>query len=189
MKKKTGLTVIIVIVALLLLVVGGTMATYNGLVQKEENVDSALADLDVMLQRRADLIPNLINTVKGYVEHENEVIDAITTAREALVGADSVADKAAANEALTGALGNLMVVVENYPDLKSSDNFIALQDELAGTENRIAVARRDYNDAVKTINAAVKKFPGKLIADMFGFESREYFEADEAANTVPEVSF
>lgn len=133
-----------------------------------------------MLQRRADLIPNLVNTVKGYTSHEDAIIDKITTARENLNKAKTVEEKSEANDELSSALNSLMVVVENYPDLKASENFINLQDELAGTENRIAVARKDYNDAVKSYNTSIKKFPGSIFAGMFAFDSKTYFELPQA---------
>ena len=159
------------------------------MISKQENVDSSLANLNVMLQRRADLIPNLVNTVKGYTSHEDEVIGKITDARAKLVGANSLEEKSEANNELTNSLNALMLVVENYPDLKSSDNFIQLSDELAGTENRIAVARKDYNDAVKILNTSIKRFPTNLLAGMFGFNEAEYFEADEGSQEVPSVNF
>ena len=162
---------------------------YNGMVSKQENVESTLADLDVMLQRRADLIPNLVSTVKGYASHETEIIDKVTDARTKLLNASSIDEKSNANNELTSSLNALMVVVENYPDLKSSENFIQLSDELAGTENRIAVARKDYNNAVKNFNTTIKKFPNNLLAGMFGFEKAVYFEADESSTEVPNVSF
>jgi len=178
--------VVVAIVAIIIMMFGGT---YNGLVKSEENVNSKLADISVQLERRADLIPNLVNTVKGYAAHETEVIDSITSSREKLLNADSVGEKAKANEELTNAINNLLVVVENYPDLKANTNFIQLQDELAGTENRIAVARKDYNDAVKKYNTAIKTFPKNILAGMFGFSEKEYFEAKESSNEVPNVSF
>lgn len=184
-----GLTGIIAVVVIIVLFAGLYFGTYNGLVEKQENVTNAAADIDTVLQRRADLIPNLVSCVKGYMEHENEVIDAITTARENLIGAGNTAEKLEANDELTSALNNLLVVVENYPDLKSSENFVNLQDELAGTENRIATARRDYNNAVKIYNTAIKRFPAKIIADMSGFEAESYFEASDSAQEVPNVNF
>lgn len=180
---------LIIIVAIIAIIAIFCIGQYNGMVTKQENVDSKYGDLDTMLQRRADLIPNLVNTVKGYASHEDEVINKITEARTKLTGAKTVEEKSAANDELTASLNALMVVVENYPDLKSSENFIQLQDELAGTENRIAVARKDYNDAVKSYNTAIKKFPGSMFAGMFGFESRPYFEATETAKEVPTVNF
>jgi len=185
MMKKT-LTIILVIIVLIALFL---MGNYNGMVSKQENVDSKYADLDTMLQRRADLIPNLVSTVKGYMQHEDAIIEKVTTARQNLLKANSVEEKQQANDELTSSLNALMVVVENYPDLKASENFINLQDELAGTENRIAVARKDYNDAVKSYNTAIKKFPGNIFAGMFGFESKPYFEAEESSKAVPTVDF
>ena len=174
------------IILILVILIG---STYNSLVNSEEEVNSKLADISVQLERRSDLIPNLVNTVKGYASHETEVINSIVNARQKLVSADTVEEKATANNELTSALSRLLVVVENYPDLKANTNFIQLQDELAGTENRIAVARRDYNSAVKNYNKNIKKFPKNILAGMFGFEEKDYFEAKESSNEVPEVSF
>ena len=155
MKKGTivGLVVGVVLVILVLTGIG----SYNKMTTSRENVDTKLSDVDVYLQRRADLIPNLVSTVKGYVQHEEKVISDITTARENLVNAKSMSEKAEANQELSNAINALMVVVENYPDLKANTNFINLQDELAGTENRIATARRDYNEAVKSYNSLIIK--------------------------------
>lgn len=186
--KKTNL-ILIGVIALIAIIVIMISSEYNGMVSKQENVESALSDLDVMLQRRGDLIPNLVNTVKGYTGHENKIIDKVTDARTKLANASSVKEKSDANNELTNSLNALMVVVENYPDLKSSQNFIQLSDELAGTENRIAVARKDYNDAVKILNTTIKKFPNNLLAGMFGFEQARYFEADKSSLEVPNVSF
>lgn len=186
--KKTGIvlgSIIAVIVVIGMLLASG----YNGMVSKKETVDSSLSNLDVMLQRRADLIPNLVSTVKGYTNHESEIIEKITNARANLVGAGSVEEKSRANNELSKSLNALMVVVENYPDLKSSENFRQLSDELAGTENRIAVARKDYNDAVKTYNTSIKRFPNNIMANMFNFEQATYFEADEKSTEVPSVNF
>ena len=185
-KSSIGTICIIAVIAIIAIM---AIAGYNGMVSKREAVDSALSDLDVMLQRRADLIPNLVSTVKGYTNHENEVIDKITEARAKLTSANSVEEKSEANNELSSSLKALRVVVENYPDLKSSENFKQLSDELAGTENRIAVARKDYNNAVKTLNTTIKKFPNNIIAGMFGFEQAEYFEADESSTEVPSVNF
>ena len=186
--KKSSIAIIVVIVILLLIVIGG-VSSYNGLVGLSEEVDNKFATIDTMLQRRADLIPNLVNTVKGYTNQEQSVIDSVTEARAKLNNANSVADKANADQELTSTLNNLLVVVENYPDLKSSENFINLQDELAGTENRIATARKDYNDAVKEYNAKIKRFPTNIISGMFGFEEKEYFQATEGSEEVPTVDF
>jgi len=187
MKKGTGILIGIVVVVLLLVVM--VVSKYNSLVTLKENVDNQYSNIDTQLERRADLIPNLVNTVKGYMNHEEKVIKDITTARENLLKAGNAKDLSKANSELDSALNALMVVVENYPDLKASQNFVALQDELAGTENRIAVARKDYNDAVKKYNASIKKFPANIIAGMFNFDSKDYFEVDEAKKNTPEVEF
>ena len=172
MKKSTGLIVIIAIIAIIVISFAGS---YNGMVSKAEEVDNKFATIDAQLQRRADLIPNLVNTVKGYAAQEKEIIASVTEARAKLAGASTVEEKANADEELTSALNRLLVVVENYPELKSSQNFIQLSDELAGTENRIATARRDYNEAVKEYNLKIKRFPTNLMAGMFRFESKAYF--------------
>ena len=184
-----GLKVGIIVVAILVVIVMLFGGTYNSLVNKQEEVDNKLADISVQLERRADLIPNLVNTVKGYVSHEDKVIDKVTKARENLLNAKSVEDKANANEELTNAINALAIIVENYPDLKANTNFISLQDELAGTENRIAVARRDYNDAVKDYNNLVKTFPNNLTASLFNFKEKSYFEVNNSDKEVPNVSF
>ena len=155
MKKST--MVLLGVVAIVIIIIASIGGSYNGLVAKKEKVDRELSNIDVQLERRADLIPNLVSTVKGYTSHETEIINKITSARENLLKANTVSEKSAANSELTSALNALMVVVENYPDLKSSQNFIQLSDELAGTENRIATARRDYNDAVTSYNTAIKE--------------------------------
>lgn len=187
--KKKGIIVIAVIAAVVLLLGIFLISTNNSLVSMETKVDAALANIDTNLQRRADLIPNLVNTVKGYAAHEQEALDSVTAARAKLAGATTVGEKAEADSALTAALNNLLVIVENYPDLKASANFIQLADELAGTENRIAVARRDYNAAVESYNAAIRKFPGNLVAGMFGFEKKDFFKASANAQDVPSVQF
>lgn len=167
---------------------GGSISTYNSIITAQEKVTTSYADIDTQLQRRADLIPNLINCVKGYMKHEKEIINSITESRERLLKADNMQDRVQASDELSAALEQFNVVVENYPELKSSENFIQLQDELAGTENRIAVARRDYNQVVNTYNTKIKRFPGVLIANMLGFEKAEYFEAKESGD-VPDVTF
>lgn len=187
MKKSTIIVLsILAVVVLMVMLLGGS---YNSLVTLEENVNKEFSNVSVMLERRADLIPNLVNTVKGYANHEEEVINSITTARQNLLNAGTIEEKSKANNELTSALNALMVVVENYPDLKASANFIQLSDELSGTENRIATARRDYNSAVETYNAKVKKFPTNILANMFGFEQKEYFEVDPTKTEVPKVEF
>ena len=187
MKKST--IILISVLAVIAIIVFSLIGTYNGLVSKRESVTKQYSNLEVMLQRRADLIPNLVNTVKGFTSHENEVIEKVTTARQNLVNAKNIDEKQKANDELTSSLNALMVVVENYPDLKSSQNFINLQDELAGTENRISTARRDYNDAVSSYNSSIKKFPNSMLAGMFGFGEERYFQADVKAQVVPSVNF
>lgn len=187
MKKSS---IVLIIVGVIIVLFGSILiGSYNKMVTSKENVTTAYSNLDVMLERRADLIPNLVNTVKGYTSHEKEIIDKITKARENLVNASSIDDKAKANDELTSSLNALLVVVENYPDLKSSTNFTQLSDELAGTENRISTARRDYNNTVKEYNLLIKKFPTNLLAGVFGFSEEKYFEADEQKKDVPNVSF
>lgn len=186
--KKSSI-ILISIIAIIAIIIIFLIGSYNGLVSKSEAVNTNLSNLDVMLQRRADLVPNLVNTVKGYTNHETEIINSVTEARTKLVNADSIEEKSSANSELSSSLNALMVVVENYPDLKSSQNFIQLSDELSGTENRIAVARKDYNDAVKEYNLKVKTFPGNILAGMFGFEQERYFEAEESSREVPSVNF
>ena len=187
--KNVILIILLVVVIFIVGVVASGVGAYNSIVGSEETVNKALSNIDTQLQRRADLIPNLVNTVKGYMKHEQDIIDSITEARQNLVNASTLEDKDQANKALTDAINQLYIVVENYPDLKANTNFIALQDEIAGSENRVAVARKDYNEAVNNYNTMIKRFPNNLIASMFGFESKEYFQADSDANEVPEVSF
>ena len=187
--KKKGLIILGVIVGLIVILGIMLVSANNNLFSLEAKVDSALANIDTNLQRRADLIPNLVNTVKGYAAHEKEAIDSVTEARAKLTGASTVEEKAAADSELTAALNNLLVIVENYPDLKASANFTQLADELAGTENRIATARRDYNGAVQEYNTAIRKFPDNLVASLFGFEKKDYFQAADGAENVPNVEF
>lgn len=187
MKKSTiSILAIIGVIILVIIMVG---SSYNSLVSLDENVNKEFSNVSVMLERRADLIPNLVNTVKGYAKHEENIINSITEARQNLLNAETIEEKGKANNELTSALNALMVIVENYPDLKANANFIQLSDELAGTENRIATARRDYNSAVETYNSKVKKFPTNILANMFGFDEKEYFEVDPTKTEVPEVEF
>ncbi|MGR6903743.1 LemA family protein [Lysinibacillus sp. BSL11] len=187
MKKLLGpigiIVIILVVIALLFI------PKYNSLVTAEENVDSKWAQVENQLQRRYDLIPNLVESVKGYANHEQEVIANITEARAQMGSASSPKEQAVANDALTGALSRLLVVVENYPNLKADANFRQLMDELAGTENRLAVAREDYNNEVQQFNKHVKRFPGNLMAGMFGFEQKEYFKAAAGADKAPSIDF
>jgi len=182
--------VIIVLVVLVLLVFGQYVAVRNNLVQKNEAVKAAWSQVDVVLQRRADLIPNLVETVKGYARQEQVVFGEIAAARSALLSAKAPADKIAANGQLDGALGRLLAIVENYPQLKSNENFLRLQDELAGTENRIAVERKRYNDTLQDYNTYVQRFPNNLFAAQAGFKSNNaYFGATEGSRQAPKVDF
>jgi LemA protein len=188
-QMKRGLIAIIVILIVILIFGASLAGSYNGLVTQKEGVTAKLKDIDTQLQRRLDLIPNLVSTVQGFTKQELAVVNSVTEARAKLAGANTLAQKDAANTELTGALSRLLVVVENYPTLKSDALFISLSDELAGTENRIAVARKDYNDVVKAYNAKVKSFPTVLIAGILGFTPEEYFQASASATTVPSVTF
>ena len=187
MKKWFGPIGIIVIILIVLALV--LIPKYNSLVTAEENVDSKWAQVENQLQRRYDLIPNLVESVKGYANHEQQIIADITNARAQMSNANTPAQQAVANDALTGALSRLLVVVENYPNLKADANFRQLMDELAGTENRLAVAREDYNNEVQQFNKHVKRFPGNLMAGMFGFEQKEYFKAAAGAEQAPSIDF
>ncbi|KUF32479.1 MULTISPECIES: LemA family protein [Lysinibacillus] len=187
MKKLLGPIGIIVLILVLFALL--FIPKYNSLVTAEENVDSKWAQVENQLQRRYDLIPNLVESVKGYANHEQEVIASITQARAQMGSANTPEEQAAANDALTGALSRLLVVVENYPNLKADTNFRQLMDELAGTENRLAVAREDYNNEVQQFNKQVKRFPGNLMAGMFGFEQKEYFKAAAGADKAPSIDF
>ena len=187
MSKST--VVLIVIVAIVGMFGLTIFSSYNGLVALSEQVNGKWSQIDTMLQRRADLIPNLVNTVKGFAAQERAVIDSVTEARAKLAGAQGPVARGEANNELTGALSRLLVVVENYPQLKSDRTFVGLMDELAGTENRIAVARRDYNAAVQEYNTRIRTLPTKIIAGMFGFTAKEYFRAAEGAQQVPAVKF
>ncbi|MGE7624460.1 LemA family protein [Viridibacillus sp. NPDC096237] len=185
-KLVTPLIIIAVIIGVLAMMI---VPRYNNLVNADEQVDSKFAQIENQLQRRLDLIPNLVNTVKGYANHEKEIMTSIADSRSKLAGANTPQDKAIANDELTGALNRLLVVVEKYPDLKADANFRQLMDELSGTENRIAVAREDYNEEVKGYNKIRRSFPGNLIAGMFNFEKKEYFKANPNANDAPAVDF
>lgn len=162
---------------------------YNSLVSGEEAIDSKWAQVENQLQRRFDLIPNLVESVKGFASQEREILAEISQARTKYGAASNVEETAEADAELTSALGRLLVIVESYPNLKSDANFRQLMDELAGTENRLAVAREDYNNEVQAYNSNIRKFPGNIIAGMFGFEQRHYFEADSGAKQAPKVNF
>lgn len=181
-------TLVIVIALVAVLAIFG-ISSYNGLVGMNENVNGKWSQIENQLQRRADLIPNLVNTVKGYAAHEQQAIQAVADARAKLAGASGPAAKAQANGELNSALSRLLVIAENYPNLKADQNFRSLMDELSGTENRIAVARKDYNDAVQVYNTKIRSFPSSMFAGMFGFGPKEYFKAEEGAKQVPQVKF
>ena len=184
---KKGTIIIIAVVAVVVILIGSVIGNYNSLATAREEVAAAESNIDTYLQRRADLIPNLVKTAKQFADHETEVFDKVLAAREKLVGADTIEDKANADAELTSALQDFTLVVENYPELKSDAQYTQLMDELAGSENRIATARKDYNDKVNEYNSKIIKFPTSLIANMFGFEKAEYFEAAEGAETAPDV--
>src|SRR6202043_1431623 len=185
-----ALIAIAVLVILVLIVFGQYVTVKNTLVSKNEAVKAAWSQVDIVLQRRADLIPNLVETVKGYAKQEQTVFGDIAKARSSLLSARSPQEKIAANGQLDSALGRLLVITENYPQLKSNENFLRLQDELAGTENRIAVERKRYNDTLRDYNTYVQQFPNSLFAGFAGFKPNEaYFEASEGARTVPKVNF
>jgi LemA protein len=165
------------------------VSTRNSLISREQDIEASWAEVENQLQRRYDLIPNLVETVKGYAAQEEEIFVQIAEARSKLGGADSVPETAEAYGEMQSALSRLLVVVERYPELKSNQNFIRLQDELAGTENRLAVARKRYNDQVREFNRSILMFPANMVAGTLGLEKREYFEIDEAARTAPQVNF
>jgi LemA protein len=178
-----------ILVVLALGIAGYVRTTYNGLVAQQEQIRTAWSQVENQLQRRYDLIPNLVETVKGYAKQETTIFNHIADARARIGAAQTVPEKIAANNELTGALSRLLVVVERYPELKSSENFRALQDELAGTENRIAVERMRYNESVRAYNIRVRQFPSNLIAGMFSFETSPLFEAPKEAQQAPQVKF
>ena len=193
MKKST---IIIIAVAALVAVWG--ISSYNGLVSMDEGVQNKWADVETQYQRRADLIPNLVNTVKGYAAHESETLQAVVDARAKAtsvnidpsnMSAEQIANFQKAQDGVSSALSRLLVTVEKYPDLKANENFKELQVQLEGTENRISVARRDYNESARKYNTTLRSFPKNILAGMFGFEKKAYFEAAEAAATAPSVQF
>lgn len=187
---KIALIVLGVLLLGALLLGGQLVGIRNDLVQQRETVTASWSQVDVALQRRADLIPNLVETVKGFAKQEQEVLNNIAAARSALLNARSPQESIQANQRLDSALGRLLVVVENYPQLRSNENFLRLQDELAGTENRIAVERRRYNEAVQRYNTSIEQFPNNLAAGLFGFQRNDaYFSTDPASRQAPSVKF
>lgn len=195
MKKNKGLIITIVVIVLVAL---WGILSYNGLVGMDENVSNKWANVETQYQRRSDLIPNLVNTVKGYAKHESQTLEAVMAARSqaTLVKIDpsnctpqQLAAYQKAQGDVTTALGKLLAITENYPDLKANQNFLELQSQLEGTENRINVARKDFNDSAKEYNTSLRRFPRNIIASMFGFEKRNYFEAEAGAEKAPKVEF
>ena len=188
----------IVIIAVLAIIAMWGISAYNGLVSMDEGVQTKWADVETQYQRRADLIPNLVNTVKGYAAHESETLQAVVEARAKAtsmnidpsnMSAEQIANFQKAQDGVSSALGRLLVTVEKYPDLKANENFKELQAQLEGTENRISVARRDYNEAARKYNTTLRSFPKNLLAGMFGFEKKAYFEAQEGSEQAPIVQF
>jgi LemA protein len=188
-KKKTLIIVLVVVLILGVSLYSFFAGNYNKFVKMDVAIKAAWSQVENQLQRRYDLIPNLVETVKGYAKQEKDVLVEVTNARAKVGGAGTIPDKIAANNQLTGALSRLMLVVEKYPDLKSNQNFLKLQDELAGTENRIAVERMRYNETVQVYNEAIRSFPANLLAGMYGFKEAAFFKVEEAAKAVPKVKF
>ena len=195
---KKGTITLLVIGVLILIMVGGTLTTYNGLIAKDEAVATAWGNIQSQYQRRADLIPNLVSTVKGYAKHESETLESVMAARakatQITVNADNLTPEKpkqyqAAQGELSQALGRLMAVSENYPNLKANENFSELQAQLEGTENRINESRQIYNSAVQTYNVSVRRFPANIVAGMFGFDKKNQFEAEAGAEKAPKVEF
>lgn len=196
MKKST--VVLLAVIAVVLVLFFWIKGAYNGMVTMDEGVKTAWSQVENVYQRRADLIPNLVATVKGYAEHESATLEGVVEARSKATGVnvdpenltpEKLAEFQQAQGELSAALGRLLVIQENYPDLKANANFMALQQQLEGSENRIAVERRKFNDAARAYNTAIRKFPSNIIAGMFGFGSKPYFEADESASQAPKVEF
>ena len=183
--------IVLIVVTVLILMVGGSLVNRrNEMVRKSESINATWAQVDVVMQRRADLIPNLVATVKGIAAQEQTVFGNIANARAAMMGARTPRERIAANNQLDGALGRLFVIGENYPQLRSNENFLRLQDELAGTENRIAIERRRYNESLRDYNTYIGLFPNNLVAGFSGFTRNEdYFEAAQAAREAPQVEF
>lgn len=198
MMKKGCLIAIVTAVAIVLVCFGWVKSTYNGFVQQQEGVEAAWAQVENVYQRRADLIPNLVATVKGYAKHEQETLDKVVSARAKAtqitvdptnLTAESLKKYQEAQGELGSALGKLLAITENYPDLKANENFLQLQAQLEGTENRITVERKTFNEVAQTYNSAIRQFPGNILAGMFGFERKPYFEAESGAEKAPKVEF
>lgn len=189
---KTGTKVLIAIAVVIIIIAGSIISGYNGLVSRSEKVNTASSQIDNQLQRRNDLIPNLVATVKQYSQHETEIINKITEARAKLAGANTMPEIAEAdnelNIAVNNAIGRLLALAEDNPEIKANQSFIILQDELAGTENRIATARRDYNEAARDYNTRIRRFPTNILAGMFDFEKVDYFEASEGSKQNPNLN-
>ncbi|MBR5607896.1 MAG: LemA family protein [Bacteroidaceae bacterium] len=194
-KKNKGMVITLAVIAVIAL---WSISAYNGMVGMDEGVQGKWADVETQYQRRADLIPNLVNTVKGYAAHEKETLAAVVQARSEATSvkidptnmtAEQMAQYQQAQNGVSSALGKLLVVVEKYPDLKANQNFLELQAQLEGTENRITVARRNFNEAAKEYNTAIRRFPKNILAGMFGFEKKAYFEAEQGAEKAPQVEF
>jgi len=184
------MTTLIIVAAIIVVLVIFVIGIYNALIQLRNQVDNAWSQIDVQLKRRHDLIPNLVETAKGYMKHESETFKAITEARSKAMGAGSVADSAKAEGSLGQALSNFMLVVENYPDLKANQNFLSIQEELTSTENKISFARQSYNDQVLFFNNKIQMFPSNIVANSFNFGKRDFFEIEDAAQReVPKVNF
>lgn len=195
---KKSYVVIITVVAVIAIIVFWSVGVYNKLVVADESVKTAWSNVESQYQRRADLIPNLVNTVKGYAEHEQETLNAVVEARAKAtqmnisaenLTKDNIKAYQEAQESISSSIGRLLMVSENYPDLKANKNFQNLQEQLEGTENRIQVARNKYNESTKAYNTMLRRFPNNIVAGMYGFESKEYFEATEKAAEVPSVEF
>ena len=189
MNNKGFISVGIILILALLIGIFGFFSLYNGLKEAEIRVDAAYGQVENQMQRRSDLIPNLVNTVKGYDVHEKTIIEEVVNARTKLAGAQGVEQMDAANAELTGALGRLFAIAEAYPDLKANTQYLELMRELSGSENRIAVARRDYNEAVREYNVRISTFPGMFLADSMGMTAKPQFRAKEGADAVPAVKF
>ncbi|MBO5660384.1 MAG: LemA family protein [Bacteroidaceae bacterium] len=194
-KKNKGMVITLAVIAVIAL---WSISAYNGMVGMDEGVQGKWADVETQYQRRSDLIPNLVNTVKGYAAHEKETLAAVVQARSEATSvkidptnmtAEQMAQYQQAQNGVSSALGKLLVVVEKYPDLKANQNFLELQAQLEGTENRITVARRNFNEAAKEYNTAIRRFPKNILAGMFGFEKKAYFEAEQGAEKAPQVEF